>query len=304
MMREAAWAWLSLLALGCSAGGQRDPVRASGGASGAGVGGAVGVGGASGSAGAGGSMSGGSGAGGSAAAGSGGSGSSAGNAGSAGSTSSGGATSALFFDDFEAPSLDTSKWTERINGGGSYTLDGAHVHGESQALHVTQSGFSTLLAAEGAPIFPAPGNTFYGRVWLYVPGPLPSNHVIWIEGGDVMNDQHEVRIGMNLGYFQVNLFEMGSEVDIRAPSAALMADTWHCVEFKMGNDDLEIWLDSARIDELSTTNWVASDSANGNTTPKSNWSPTYAALRIGWELQTGQIFFDDVALDHARIGCN
>jgi len=209
----------------------------------------------------------------------------------------------LFHDDFESGSVDTAKWTERINGQGSIVVDGVQKHGGASALHVSSSGFSLLLAAEGAPIFPAPSNTFYGRVWLYVPVALPENaHVVWIEAGDVDNDQHEVRIGMNLGALQVNLWQNG-EIDLRAPNAPLTADSWHCVEFKLGNDELELWLDGARVDELSTTDWVASDQANGNTSPRSGWSPTYEALRIGWELNGADIFYDDVALDHGRIGC-
>jgi hypothetical protein len=229
----------------------------------------------------------------------------AGSGGSAGSAGTGGsATAPLFFDDFESGSVDAAKWTERLNGTGTIVVDGAQKHGGASALHVTSSGFSLMLAAEGAPIFPAPDNTFYGRVWLYVPGALPvGSHVVWIEAGDVDNDQHEVRIGMNLNALQVNLWQNG-EVDLRAPSAPLQAATWHCVEFKMGNDELEVWLDSTRVDELSTTDWVASNPENGNTSAKTGWSPTYEALRIGWELAGAEIFYDDVALDHSRIGCD
>ncbi len=235
--------------------------------------------------------------------GSGGSGGETSSAGQPGGGAAGQGAVPLFADDFEAASVDMSRWTERINGTGSFAIDSGQKHGGASSLHVTSSGFSVLLAAEGAPIFPAPDNTFYGRVWLYVPGTLPeSAHVVWIEAGDVDNDQHEVRIGMNLGALQVNLYQNG-EVDLRAPDAPLSAETWHCVEFKMGNDELELWLDGARVDELSTTDWVASDSANGNTQPRSDWSPTYEALRIGWELSGAEIFYDDVALDHVRIGC-
>jgi len=277
------------------------PGGSAAGAAAAGAGGSAGSGGQSGSAGA--TLQGGSGGGGAAGAAgaTGGAGSGAG--GLAGGSGGSSAALPLFYDDFESGSVDPAKWTERINGTGSISVDGVQHHSGQSALHVSSSGFSLMLAAEGAPIFPAPDNTFYGRVWLYVPGALPeSAHVVWIEAGDADNDQHEVRIGMNLGALQVNLYQNG-EVDLRAPSAALMAGVWHCVEFKMGNDELELWLDGERVDELSTTDWVASNPADGNTVAKSGWSPTYEALRIGWELSGAEIFYDDVALDHARIGC-
>jgi hypothetical protein len=228
--------------------------------------------------------------------------------GSAGSTggstgSAGGAGAALFSDGFEGASIDSTKWTPRLNGNGMFSLDTAQKHGGSKSLHLKHSGFSSMLAFEGSPIFPAPNNTFYARLWLRATGPLPQGHVVWFEAGDVMNDVHEVRVGMNIGKFQANLYYQG-EVDIRDPDAKIMAATWQCVQVKYGPDVLDVSLDGVHS-SISTTTWVAADQANGSTTvPKSNWAPTYASFRIGWELGDGEIWFDDVALSHAPIPCN
>ncbi len=222
-------------------------------------------------------------------------------AGSAGSAGSAGAPSAaLVTDDFEAASIG-SKWTPRSNGGSMFDLDKTQKHGGTQSLHVKHNGFSSLMAIESAPLFPAPNNTFYGRLWLRVAGPLPSGHVVWFEAGDVMNDQHEVRVGMNIGKFQSNLWYQG-EVDIRDPDAKITADQWHCVAFAFGPDLLDVSLDGTKS-SISTKNWVAADQANGNTQAKSAWSPTYAAFRLGWELGGGEIWFDDVALGHSPLTC-
>ena len=186
------------------------------------------------------------------------------------------------------------------------TIDTSRKHSGNSSLRVQcNNAYSTLLANEGAPIFPAPNNTYFGRVWFYVPAPLPTDHVIWLESGVAANDQHEVRIGMHLGYGQINLWQNG-EVDIREPTAPMRPDAWILLEFRMGPDVLEIWIDGTRVDGFSTTNWVAANQANGNQTPRSNWSPTHAAFRLGWELNgnTREIWYDDVALGHARIGCN
>jgi len=110
-----------------------------------------------------------------------------------------------------------------------------------------------------------------------------------------------VRIGMNIGKFQSNLWP--GDLDIRDPEAALLPDTWHCIQFKMGNDVLEVTLDG-KPSSISTTNFVATKSENGNSTPQANWSPTYSAFRIGWELGAGEIWYDDVALGHSPIDCN
>jgi polysaccharide lyase-like protein len=221
----------------------------------------------------------------------------AGVGGSGGASTSG----ALFTDGFEAAAIDKAKWTERINSSAMFTLDATQKHGGTQSLHLKHSGFSTYLAAEGAPIFPAPMNTFYARVWLRVAGPLPTGHVAWLEAGNVMNDQAEIRVGMNLGKFQSNLWP--GDTDVRDPAAAIKADTWQCLQIKYGTDVLEVSLDGVKS-SISTTTWVAANSADGsNNTPKTGWSPTYAAFRIGWELGDGEIWFDDVALDHSPIAC-
>ena len=316
----SAFVLVALTSAGCSAGGSESGGDSgSGGKAGnAGSGGATGGSGGSSGQGTGASSSGGTG-GGVSGTGGGGAGSGGGSAGSGGVSGTGGGdagtggggagtggggSTALFTDDFEAAAIGSS-WTQRIVSGGTIQLDNSRAHGGSQSLHVAVSGFSTFLAFEGATVFPAPSNTFYARVWLYVPTLPEGAHVVWMEAGDVDNDVHEVRIGMNRSAFQINLWQNG-EVDMIAPNSGLMGATWQCVEMKFGNDELVVWLNGTRVDDLSTTNWVPAVPANGsNQTPKTNWSPTYEAFRIGWELSGGtDIWYDDVALGHQPLGCN
>ena len=255
----------------------------------AGVSGSLGVGGTSNSAGSGGNLG------------------TAGGAGSAGSAGTSSGAPPLFSDDFEGATIDTTKWTPHlISSSGVFELDSSQKHGGAKSLHLKHTGFSSMQAVEGGPVFPAPNNTYYARVGIRVAsdmgtGKLPTGHVIWVETGDVTNDTHEVRVGANLGYFQSNL--VPSDTDIRDPAAAMTTDAWHCIQFQYGNDLLDVKLDGVHS-SISTTNWVAADSANGSTTPRSNWSPTYAAFRIGWELGSGEVWYDDVALDHVPVACN
>ena len=214
----------------------------------------------------------------------------------------GASSSPLLNDGFEAAAID-AKWVPRLNGNGKFELDSTQKHGGSKSLHLKHTGFSSMLAFEGAPIFPAPSNTFYARLWLRVTGPLPQGHVVWFEAGETANDTHEVRVGMNIGKFQSNLYKNG-EVDIRDPDAKIMAATWQCVQVKYGPDVLDVSLDGVHS-SISTTTWVAGNPADGSTTtPKTNWAPAYASFRIGWELGDGEIWFDDVALSHSPIPCN
>lgn len=238
--------------------------------------------------------------------------------GGAGSTSSsgGGATTSgaggsttgptvVLSEDFESGNLDPQRWTPQVVSGGTYEVSSTQHHGGQYALHVAHSGFSTMLRLQGAPVFPVPNERFYSRVWFYVDGPLPGNHVIWLEAGTVANDVAETRVGMNAGQMDVNHWP-GDE-DLRDPDAPVTSGTWHCLEVMVDGmaDRLEVRLDGTERPHLSTTDWVASEPANGNTNPLSDWSPPYDALRIGWELGSGDIWFDDLGVSHeAWLGCD
>lgn len=220
------------------------------------------------------------------------------------SGSGGGSAMALVSDDFESGSLDMAIWTPQLVSGGSYAVESGQAHSGNYALHVAHSGFSTMLMLQGAPLFPAPSERFFARVWFLVEGQLPSNHVIWVEAGTAQNDIGETRVGMNAGYMDVNHWP-GDE-DLRDPTAMLAADSWHCLELMMDGeaDVLEVRLDGEPRPNLSTSDWVADDPANGNTNPLTDWSPPYEALRFGWELGNGDIWFDDVAAGHDDwLGC-
>jgi hypothetical protein len=88
------------------------------------------------------------------------------------------------------------------------------------------------------------------------------------------------------------------------PCKDQMANTWYCLEFQMANnpDELRVWLDGTET-ALSTSNYTAGTGARGKTNAIADFIPPLEAFRIGWELQNGTVYFDDVALANARIGC-
>ena len=110
-----------------------------------------------------------------------------------------------------------------------------------------------------------------------------------------------MRLGHNVGQLQSNHF-LNGEQDIRDQGRSLVADTWYCLEFYMGNDpdELQVFLDGQDT-ALSTTNYTAGAGAQGNTNPIADFIPPLEAFRIGWELQNGTVFFDDVAVPADRM---
>jgi hypothetical protein len=114
----------------------------------------------------------------------------------------------------------------------------------------------------------------------------------------------ETRIGANIGALDINRWP--GDTEQRAPGARLTAGMWYCLEFMFdgGGNEARVWLDGAELTDLHVTNWVAPNQANGNNSmPIANWAPPYDAVRLGWELGNGEIWFDDVAFAYQRIGC-
>jgi hypothetical protein len=193
-----------------------------------------------------------------------------------------------------------------LGGNGIVQIDGTKGYKSSKSLHVNGNNgqFHTMAQVSGAPVFPLPNGVLFARAYLMLPGALPTGHVIWIEAGTVTNDTAETRFGANSGQLDVNHWPGDQEQ--RAPGTTIGDGAWHCVEimYDSMHQLAEVWLDSNELTDLYVTNWVAPMQQNGNnTTPLTNWSANYAAIRFGWELNGAEIWYDDVAIGYGRLGC-
>jgi hypothetical protein len=208
-------------------------------------------------------------------------------------------------DDFEGGR--DPQWTESEVGGGAgnFTLDTAlGANGSSSSIRIdSNNAFHTMLQF-ALPQAVRDANEVFGRVFLRLAATPNAAHFIWVEVGTAQNDQHEMRLGHNVGQLQSNHF-LNGEQDIRDQSRALVANQFYCLEFQMDNnpEQLRVWLDGEET-ALSTTNYTAGPGAQGNGNAVADFIPPLEAFRIGWELQNGTVWFDDVALANARIGCD
>jgi hypothetical protein len=208
-------------------------------------------------------------------------------------------------DDFEG--ARDPQWTESEVGGGAgtFTLDTAlGANGSSSSMRIdANNAFHTMLQF-ALPQAVRDANEVFGRVFLRLAATPSQAHFIWVEVGTAQNDGHEMRLGHNVGHLQSNHF-LNGEQDIRDQNRQLVADQWYCLEFQMDNnpEQLRVWLDGEET-ALSTTNYTAGPGAEGNGNAVADFIPPLEAFRIGWELQNGTVWFDDVALANARIGCD
>jgi hypothetical protein len=129
----------------------------------------------------------------------------------------------------------------------------------------------------------------------------------WVGVGPGGNQGTEVRYGGHYDILEANYFGNDDEV-ISDPKGycsptcsngvAVPVGRWACVEFYFGKDELRFWLDGNEVQPLHVTAW------RNQAAP---WSPAYDRVRLGFHDFQGSavdVWYDDVALDQQRIGCD
>ncbi|MEA2697327.1 MAG: hypothetical protein QOI66_1598 [Myxococcales bacterium] len=331
--------------LACSASKTPEGPTDSGQATGGAGGGNTGTGGAGGSAvGSGGSAAGGSGGqSGDDAPGSGGNGGSGGTivGGTGGSDAGGGErptsadcpAGALLCDDFEsyaAGSSDLSpNWTSEIIGGKVAVETGKPFRG-AKAVHLTttlspanepvRTNGGPLRAATliktGAPLFPAPANTFWGRAMVWVTKMPPAGrmgdvHSSHIEASGMLPNGRLAKYGEGImggqllaGYTQRPATENDLPLVDCGPRAGpgIPEGRWVCVEWQIDGtkNAMHMWFDTKLQTQVDVNG-----SMGGNCT----WqAPPFDKLFLGWRhsqpspIDT-EMWMDNVVLDTKRVNC-
>jgi polysaccharide lyase-like protein len=221
-----------------------------------------------------------------------------------GSASDGGATMApTLAEGFEAAALDASRWAvvgaegHQAPTATTAVIDATRAHGGQRSLHVHDGFIQT------AP--PAPA--FYLRAFAWFDADPGSGHwMSWVAVGPGDRGT-EVRYGGHYDILEANYFGNDDEV-ISDPKGycsptctngvAVPVRRWACVEAWFGPDELRFWLDGTEVTPLHVTRW------RNQAAP---WSPAYDRVRLGFHDFQGapvDVWYDDVALSSARIGCD
>ena len=211
-------------------------------------------------------------------------------------------SSAAIGDDFEGAAL-AARWGVVAAEGHQAALadtaliDGTRAHSGRQSLHV-HDGF-----IETAP----PAESFYMRAYAWFGADPGAGHwMAWVGVGPGGTQATEVRYGGHYDILEANYFGNDDEVisdpkGYCAPTCsngvAAPVGRWSCVEAYFGQDELRLWLDGAEVTTLHVTAWPHQAAP---------WSPAYQLVRLGFHDFQGapiDVWYDDVALDGARIGC-
>jgi hypothetical protein len=197
-------------------------------------------------------------------------------------------------------------------------VDAARAHSGSRSVKVTTDGQANYRRAYfgvGAPFFPAPGNAFFGRMWVYLTAaPAMTTHWTTISGegmathnGTAFNAY--VRYGGQvMKHLMANYDSATFASDCWQHSAVAFPEgRWACMEwhFDGASNFMEFWLDGAGIPAL-TVNGHGMGCITHDL--QDTWVfPAFQRVQLGWEHYQGSIpiemWVDDVALDAQRIGC-
>lgn len=217
----------------------------------------------------------------------------------------------LVCDDFEnmPPGSPPAGYVLESGGGmpGPISVTDQEAHSGTHSVYVDGNTFSSLFTKKGSPVFPQPSNTYDVRFWIRVSEEFTSGHSSFVEAGpDDTSNQNEIRIGFHVNQLEVNRMpgdaeQLSNGGDYNDPTTGVhfTKDTWYCLEvlFDGAHDELRVWFEDTEVPELHVTDWK-----QGIT----GWSPTYAAVRFGYEKYSGpsmEVWYDDIAIGTGHIGC-
>ena len=222
-------------------------------------------------------------------------------------------------EDFEKGTLNKSIWTI---AGGAPVIDGAEHARGSKALHVKVNGNGQSAIRERST-FPEPGNTYFGRMFVYfksLPAPPAMTYAHWtIVAASGTSVAGEIRVSGQLQQGR-NLFGVGtdnrtdagnatgdwtnSDRDPNGSPMAVPVGQWICLEWMHKGDTNEtaFWWDGVNHPSLSTSATMH----GGNSNPYE--LPHFTNLWLGWQeyqnsTESFELWIDEIALDPGRIGC-
>lgn len=243
-------------------------------------------------------------------------GASAGNAAAGAGTSAAGAASVdpcsarpglLFCDDFEHAAVGTpngSSWSTSINGDGTVLIDGTGpAHSGSKSVHVHGSGFQTLLVYHEPAVLPQTNGQFYARAFVRLAEPMTAGHNTFViadtaaapgSGNATRLGEMNAMLMMTVGGDAHGYLSNQNYYSDHAPGTVFAPQSYSCLElfFDAPNSEIRVWVDGADVPDLHVTGLAHEN---------------YDSLRFGFEKYAGpesDLWYDDIALGSARIGCN
>jgi hypothetical protein len=225
-------------------------------------------------------------------------------------------SAAALCDDFEGGALDLTKWTEDVTGG-ALTVDGAHVHRGSFALHAhldANAAQARSNAGTRAPFANVPTLLahFFVRLWVYetawpswnqdfihVDGPRGGIKLaVYNAGVLALNDQ------LRLGDMMPTDVWVGTD-DPAYQTVTLPPSRWLCFEWEVDatNNKMRFWVDPAS--STAPPIWAPSSPPSEWFSTAGSWQSFSAGVAVPGGAQPTAVdaWFDDVIIDREFVDC-
>jgi hypothetical protein len=202
-------------------------------------------------------------------------------------------------EDFESGVLDARTW-KVVQNKGTATIDTSRAARASKAsVHVhVDVGADTMVGLVEAKTFPALQTKLYARAYLYIPSAMATSlftgdrhsRLIYVQGA---NPYGEYALGIwNGGLIQNHYSPTDDSQDTKMLPPF---DRWFCLEYELdaAAGDVRAYLDDVEITALRHDGWPATAAA----------SLMFGVDRYGSFPVAEDIWFDDLVVDGARIGC-
>jgi hypothetical protein len=202
-------------------------------------------------------------------------------------------------EDFESGALDAKLWKLTQNKG-TVTLDASRgARGSKTSVHVhVEPGSDTTVGLVEAKTFPALKSGLFARAFIYIPGTMATSlytgdrhtRLIYAHGASPYG---EYALGIwNGGIIQNHYSKTDDSVDTKMLPPF---DQWFCLEYELDSaaGNVRAYLNDVEITALRHDGW-----------PPSNIDTLmFGVDRFGSFPVAEDIWFDDLVVDAARIGC-
>lgn len=224
----------------------------------------------------------------------------------------------VFCDSFEDQpgSVPSGRWstdTPNCSGTGTAVIDAtaAHTGGKSARINGGSTYCNHVFIADTADLAAA-GPDIFVRFWMMHTTPLPTSHVTFLAMNDSAAGNTDLRLGGQNGALMWNRQSDDATLPDQSPagvaqSALLPVNTWECIEFEVSSASghISTWVNGTSVPGL-TEDGVPTPDIDDQWLSNPSWRPHLTDLKLGWEDYAGAtdtLWFDDVALSSARIGC-
>jgi len=212
------------------------------------------------------------------------------------------AANGVFCDGFEDPAL-AAHWTNNnLAGPSSYALDSTRAYRGSQSLKVHHDAVvpNTIASAAVGETETFPATDFFVRAFLYIPSPLVGVNEAMLFALQSVAPYNEIALENDDQGNAITYSNLATPTTYQASTTMFPLDRWFCVEWEVvatQSGTSRLWLDGAEVTAVEVPQNLAG-------------SPPIGLVQLGVSVYrpsvlvpAHDVWFDEVMIDGARIGC-